>query len=1298
MPTKGNVSQAPSSTSRGHPASTATSLTPSDQGACSTQSTAFHQKHLSPSQTTTGASASYTSQVLSERPPAYSATIASSYELSRSEVSRRECIERNKSELFSYARMGDISGINAYIKSKRILLIQNTLGEDAVVIAYQNHHLECVTMLLKEYIQRNLLTHELCLYYESHNLLPPFIALEQKESLLLQNLVQIYNHHLCDCKNSEGHSILMQQILNRGDISQLLARGPTLRNAQSNEGLSALMLAIITKQKASYGALLRNSNVSLTTRTGANAIHFAINQDSPDLKFIEDLIRFDCDPTQESKEHGNALCISISRNHFELVKKFASYSGMKLDSVSSDGLTCLELALSSYLRNPTNRQSLLILEHLLDETPILTLNYDAKSRLTHPLIFTASYPNIPTAHRNAVISKLLSYKNLSLDNPNIFHAFIQHGASYANIKELLNLGSPLPIEDRPHKSAPYLIRAIQHQNEDAFDAILEYIQAQDPQLINASNHNKETALMHVTIQKPQTESKSCESDIPFLNRLLATPKIDIHVQRTSDGCTAMMLALHHRHEAHFNTLFKYALSNSDHSIDWITLQNSEQQDLFMIAFSLELFDIARNILSTILQRSNDLDLFNHYINHQIFPLFLACQYSDQALFNLCLPLSPKNAHLYKDAKGNNILMALILAKMPIPEEFIYPEMISTQNHQQQTPLSLAIENGVDHLIDRTIELNLIHLNEEKPYGNLFTLAAKHRRGIAFMQKLAKNSTSTSYLYTRNSDGHTALEELLIYPADLPAIDYLLHTLELNFNLYKMSSTPLLFAFIRSRNIDLLEQYLQSSQIDFNSKDIYGRNALDVCIDTHQADMLLMLIKYGYPFQQQSFHTLIDQVLQRKNYTILKSLIENLQNINSELLELLDLKSHKTLLMKMLQEKDCPIELFQTLLSIDFDASIQTPISKENALIQSILLPFNSEESRYSIVAMLVRNISQRDRRLLNLTTSQGDTALTTAVEKNNVAIVQLLLIAQADATIPNSKGQPLQISIQRAHHEITDLIISHFIQYSEKDLWETKSSLSRSSSVESTLYLANKHSSPCLGKLIQLYPMDLLIKDLFKKSSSEKELQHIFNDPDLLATLLSRFKTEECRIPDNRGDFAWKAMLEVNFTCPEQLKNLEDFIDIAPILHPFNSVKKYTPLSTEFVERLYRKVNHPYQTDALKILLEKNHHINTTLANHIIYYLMARFSDDFICEILPILHNHISPSTTIHTQYSPFDLSFLERRDRSLNPKTTSLLSYAKKTEAPKSLHYLSLHKPPRRTNPQSTEIYEQPSSSCTIL
>ena len=1216
-----------------------------------------------------------------ERPPPYTPAIEvdTSHEISISTThpnnpATSQRIEQVKNQMFHYAATGNAYELQIllrdngqYIATSSSTPPRNALNEDPAVVAYKQNHPECVSILLMHFLRpASYSLHTLCLYYESHGLRPPFHAIEQNNENLLRECTHIYGSHLSECRNNLGYTVLMQLILNKEKPHPLLLSNLALLNAQTSDGLTALMLAISMGQKSSYETILRyDPNISLQMNTGTNALHLALNQEKHDSELINALIdRIGFGLMAESKEYGNMLCIAVARNNLKLFRKFKQYVHMRIDSVNSSGDTCLDIAIAAYLKNP-NPETLSTLDCVLTNTGILALNYSYPSQLKNPLISAASTPSSSRKHNEQVISMLLSactnkdlpskplfaFTKRLIDHPLILHTFIESGIQYTNIKKLLELGFDLSNYDIDNKQT-YLIEAIQHQNKDAFDAILEQIKNHDPQMVNQTNRGQETALIHAILQKSATEDSML-----FIPELLTVPQIDILKQRFSDGCSAMMLALKNRRTEQFNTLFKHA-RNTCYPRKWLTCKNSAKQDIYLISASLGLESIAEEILMQTLKQIDAQEQFDYYRRSHYSPIFLACKHSNTPLLNLCLSLRSPNIHTDRDSEGNNPLMAIIKSRMTIPKQFISAEMLSHQNNQGETPLSLAIANAdqANAVINRCIELQIID-------RSAFILAAKYGN-TSLMQQFSECTIIEPH--SLNAHGNTALEELLTPPFNFTSIHYALYHLNFALGYPQEKITSTLAKLMDTADPLLIKKFLQDSQPHLNIQKDCALIALKVCAKTHNPEILNVLLQAGISLNEKSFHPIVDEAIKNHNYDTLSWLITH-QQITPQLLELFDLDhDDATLLMKVLQDSQCPITFFKTLFSLDFDSSKQLPISKENALIKLLLnvmikLPQKGSQTNYyqTIFKMLLEHMGKKgDPAVFNFTEETGETALTIATFYEKTQIIKDLLIAGADLSIPNQRETPLEMSIHMASKEITELFISHYKNNNPESIGQIRSSLSSTG----ILYLANIYQPSQLANLIKIAPIELIIEDLLESPLLEKpsDLINIFQAPEALELLLTRLKSANYQIPQNRSLLFWEAILQESFNTSQDITHLKLFMEIASPLPPYNPNFKDTPLKQFCEDTLttMRSANTPYNLEALQIISNNTAHITPTLANFIAFQAIQACSQENIFLILDILYTKINQTVKIKVEDSPFKRTWYYPY-KSI-PSQLSLLALAK--------------------------------------
>ena len=661
--------------------------------------------------------------------------------------------EEAKALLFDSASKGDLRLIQDLIQEGADLSGKNHAYKDAALVAYEAKHFECASALLYANIERSDSPDRLYAYYAFHKCLPIFHAIKQKHQDLLNLCIKVYASQLHTYRNkgiSENRdSVLMAMIRYHLDIENPHLLTEEMLKAQNDQGDTALMLAIETKNPDIYNTILKySSDVSAQNNQRSHALHFAIFNLN-DFELIQALLDKGIDPTVESEIYGNALHASIQKPNLALVERFAHWENMR--TITPE----LLIALCSHAIT-IGEEYFAIFSYLWKHTQIASLNYSALSEFTHPLILLGRTIHPTTKNVDMLVRQMdlmdmiLNTPNIPLNNPKILETYIQYNFKVYNIQMLLKRGFPLCYTP-PDPQPPYLIQTLHQNRWDTFLEILNHAQKQGIHIVivDHTNDNNETALM-VSISLETTNPPP----ISYTKKLLEH-KANIHIQRSTDRNSAMMLALKSNRLEAFHLLFEHTISKDY----WITQRNSDEEDLFMIAFSNKQYEIARKILLHLLEMPDELksELFNFYGTRQLSPLFLATELEDPQLFDACLPFC-SNLHLLKNKinANNNLLIELILSELPIPSDLLSLPLISKQNKWNQTALTYAILKRKDDLICQFEALGFNFI-EEKKNGNAFTLAATFHH-LDLIKKFA--SMDGMNLHATDAYGRTVLRYAL----------------------------------------------------------------------------------------------------------------------------------------------------------------------------------------------------------------------------------------------------------------------------------------------------------------------------------------------------------------------------------------------------------------------------------------------------------------------------------------------------------------------------------------------------------
>ena len=744
-----------------------------------------------------------------------------------------------------------------------------------------------------------------------------------------------------------------------------------------------------------------------------------------------------------------------------------------------------------------------------------------------------------------------------------------------------------------------------------------------------------------TINPPhQTSSDSVMRQLDLIHMILNRPhqqslesQASVHIRRSRDRNTAMMLALKSNHLEAFHLLFKHALDHSQSS-DWITLRNAEQEDLFMIAFSQEAYEIARNILLHILEMpdAQKSKLFNFYAARKLSPLFLATHLKDPRLFDACLPFC-SNLHLLENKEKSSLPIALIMSRMDIPLNLLSRALLSKENKYGNTPLNAAIETGNDIFIHQleTLGYNFI---EERAYGNAFTLAAYHQ-SLDLIKKFA--SMDGMNLHAINSSGQTAFDILLLNTFNKTAVEYLLNHEKFIQTLPQNKIYTTFLALLETGDLQLLHLYLQKVPIDFSMEDPYGCLALKVAAKQKDPNILQELMNLGIYIHKESFHTFAQATLENKNYPILEWILRNdASGMHADLLELMDPNDGCTLLMKLLKSNNnFPNSLLQAILSFDFDASIQHPVSKENALMLSIFRNI-PPENRHSEFLQILNHISQRNTKRLDVINQEGKTALFMASELQQSSSVRALLFSGANPNIQHRGYTPYQECLSFYHiedHRTRQAFLEYFQQTSEAKslgLPPDPTDPTKYYNNVGALFLAECLSTECndtiyFEALLKISSTEWILRDLLTENRLSNRGQ--LKLPNILNTLLIRFQLTKTPIPQDKQTIIWLALLD-SPKHPQSLQNLQLFLEICP-LQAYDPQTKETPL--KWMENNIQKYL-PY----IQMIAEKTPHITPKLAGYFLLKCTLGTNIQYLYKLLDIFKDNIQPPDTLAPEESPF--------------------------------------------------------------
>ena len=1160
--------------------------------------------------------------------------------------------------LFHFAEKGDLTSIETLLQSDHDLSSKNDEGKDAVLIAYENKHFKCASTLLYAIIARSSNPKQLYAYYASHKLLPLFYAVELKDQDLLNLCIEIFSPQLHTYRDSiHGNTILMTMIEKKMSIENKHLFNTKMLNAQRDDGQSALMLAIQSQDPLIYNKILKHSpNVSIQDSMNTNALHFAILLLN-DIDFIENLLKKGVDPTTESKPFGNALDVSIDQFNLALVEKFARWPNMRI-------VTPLSLKRLCHRAVKEEDKYFQIFSYLWQHTNLSSLDYSPSSPFTHPLISLACTIEPSSSNSRRLIARMnlmsmvLNTPHLALNNTKLLQTYLQY-LGLNEIRSLLQTGFPLKTQQ--DNQPPYLIEAL-HYPFYNFQEILEHAQAMDVKIVDHTNEKNETALMVSSyIEKDNFEP------MIYIKALLEH-HANLHIQRSTDKNTATMLALKANHldvfnllfqhatidtssmdwmhlknaeqenlcmialkQGHtkeFNSLFQYALSNHPESLDWLTHKNFEQEDLFMIAFSKRNYEVARIILEQLLKlpAKQKSELFKFYEEHKLSPLFLAITLEDQNLFDTCLPFCSISTHV-RDSQKNNLLMSLIKSHMKISEHFLSLEMIFAENETGKTALYFAIQEKEYDLL-ATFKTLGVNFCEIKNYGNALTVAAQEKN--LTLIKEYSNIPGMSF-HAPNSNGLTPIDALLEGNPDRTSLKYLLNcpNFDYNFSPTHGQAHPFL-SFVKAGDTDLLTIYLKKAQINFSETDADGHNAWDICAKQHNPSMLQMLCNLeGMKLNQQSFFSFINKALSNKNYASIEWILHNKSSgIRSDFLECVDPQDGQTLLIKVLRtHENFPTSLIQAILSFDFDSSVQTPDSKENALMLSLQRSI-IYHNHYPIFAMLLEHLIQKDRKLLNLSNQGGKTILMIATEFKYNRYIDLLLSSGADPNIPDQYHTPLQKMLKKRTNDATSRIfLKHFQKDPQAYPLGIPPDFTKNNEPKGALYFAEESHSRLLGEFIKIASTEWILRDFMQDKFITTEPLSIA-DPDIIDAILMRFKLTQQPIPEKMQKVIWCALLDQSQR-PQSITNLKNFLKICP-LKPYNAETQETPI-LEMKWPIFKYIEY------IQIIAEETSHINSELACYLLL-IVANGLDGEInsLKLLPKIQDCIQSTKLLLPEKDPF--------------------------------------------------------------